>query len=320
MSSAVKSGVRLIIMSFNINRRLSHFFNDPLAFRSLQAQTGALIAGSFVLQFFDRSEIPKAGLDIIVHMRHRREVGRWLISAGYRFVPASYQHPDFEITIFNSIGMAPGMPNALDGIASVMTFQKTSAAHNGTKTVKLVVAGNAPMEIVLSSHSTCAMNVISYESAYCLFPRATLEERTTLLSSSTKGIYRNRGEALAKYMERGFNVILTTPANSTQLYGPCSAFPLGWRWLDTSGVNPPRPLNSHSSPVLHDPVSVTNWNMQLNRSKGAVMRFSTVNSDLLGYSYLIGDEDLLAYVTRYLTLCLQTERDRLGGNAQEWSL
>ncbi|KAI0703526.1 hypothetical protein C8T65DRAFT_741333 [Cerioporus squamosus] len=60
--------------------------------------------------------------------------------------------------------------------------------------------------------------------------------------------------------------------------------------------------------------------MDLNQSKGAVMRFSTVNSDLLGYSYLIGDEDLLAYVTRYLTLCLQTERDRLGGNAQEWSL
>ncbi|KAI0694238.1 hypothetical protein C8T65DRAFT_585145 [Cerioporus squamosus] len=319
-----------ITYSCNINRRLNHFFNNPLAFRSLQARTGTLIAGSFVLHFFDRSVIPKGGLDLIVHMRHRREVGRWLISAGYRFVPAPYQHPDFEITIFNSIGLAPGALLALDGIASVLTFQHTSAAQNETKTVKLVVAANSPMEIVLSSHSTCAMNVISYESAYCLFPRATLEERITLLSSSTKGIYRNRGEALAKYVQRGFNVILTIPANSSQFSGPCSAFPLGWRWvdddiswvvrLDTSGVDPPRPLNSHSLPVLHDPVSVTSWNMRYNQPKGAVMQFSTLNSDLLGYSYLIGDQDLVAYLSRYLTNCLQTERDRLGNNAAEWSL
>ncbi|TFK78930.1 hypothetical protein K466DRAFT_440461, partial [Polyporus arcularius HHB13444] len=326
--AAVQDYMR-ITYSCNINRRLSHFFDDPLAFRSLQAQTGTLIAGSFALQFFDRSGIPKAGLDILVHMRHRREVGRWLISAGYRFVPAPYQNQDFEVTIFNSIGLAPGAMTALDGVASVMTFQRTSDAQK-TKTVKLVVAANAPMEVVLSSHSTCTMNVISYESAYCLFPRATLEERITLLSSSTKGIYRNRSEALAKYMERGFNVILTMPANSGRFSGTHFAFPSGWRWvddniswvvqLDTSGISHPRPLNSHSSPMLHDPVSVTNWNMRYNQPKGVVMQFSTVNSDLLGYSYLIGDQDLFAYLTRYLTNCLQTERDRLGGNAREWSL
>ncbi|KAI0715614.1 hypothetical protein C8T65DRAFT_573015 [Cerioporus squamosus] len=318
-----------IAYSCNINHRLRHFFSDPLAFRSLQARTGTVITGSFALQFFDRSEVPKTGLDIIVHMRHRREVGRWLIGAGYCFRPAPHQDPDFEITIFNTISLTAGGLIALDGIASVMTFQRTSAP-NETRTVKLIVAGNAPMEVVLSSHSTCAMNVISYESAYCLFPRATLEERLTLLSSSSKGIYRNRGEALAKYVERGFNVILTIPANSRQFSGPCSAFPLGWRWidddiswvvsLDMSGVNLPRPLNSQSSPVEHDPSSITNWHMRYNQTKGAVMHFSLVSSDLLGYSYLIGDQDLLAYLPRYLANCLQAEKDRLGHNAVAWAL
>ncbi|KAI0684234.1 hypothetical protein C8T65DRAFT_593923 [Cerioporus squamosus] len=315
----------------NINRRLAHFFTDPLAFRSLQARTGTVISGSFALSFFERSELPPSGgLDIVLHMRHRREVGRWLLQAGYHFVPDSHQHPDFEVTVFNPISLAPGGLVALDGIASVLTFEKVSSRPPVKTTVKLIVAESAPMEVILSSHSTCVMNVISYEAAYCLFPYATLEKRITLLSSSTKGVYRKRGEELLKYASRGFDIILAAPANSAGFDAPRSAFAPGWRWLDdnlswvvrldTFGVALPRNLNRHSEPVLHDPVAISNWYMRYNRGKGAVMQFGIVKSDLLGYRYLIGDQDLIAHLSRYLASKLQAEQERLGGKAEEWAL
>ncbi|KAI0638623.1 hypothetical protein C8Q77DRAFT_1215387 [Trametes polyzona] len=75
--------------------------------------------------------------------------------------------------------------------------------------VQVIVAKNTPMEAILAFHSTCVMNVISYEKAYCLFPRATLEERRSLLSSSCRGRSKRRATGLAKYTRRGFKMIST---------------------------------------------------------------------------------------------------------------
>ena len=111
------------------------------------------------------------------------------------------------------------------------------------------------------------MNVISYEKAYCLFPRATLEERRTVVSSSCRGNARHRAGGLAKYARRGYNLTYSLPAHeivadpAAQFFYPTSrarlgrpAFPahsdlfdlsrprqqekptfrFGWRWIDDS--------------------------------------------------------------------------------------
>ncbi|TDL21030.1 hypothetical protein BD410DRAFT_724756, partial [Rickenella mellea] len=41
--------------TFNINSRLRRFFDDPIGFRNLQAQTGTVISGAFAHRFFDRT-------------------------------------------------------------------------------------------------------------------------------------------------------------------------------------------------------------------------------------------------------------------------
>ena len=57
------------------------------------------------------------------------------------------------------------------------------------------------------------MNVISYEKAYCLFPRATLEERRALVSSSCLGRGRPHEDGLDKYRRRGYTIQYSLPAH-----------------------------------------------------------------------------------------------------------
>lgn len=70
--------------------------------------------------------------------------------------------------------------------------------------------------------SACVMNVISYEKAYCLFPRATLEKRLSLLSSSCRGRSKRRSTGLEKYARRGFRMLSTLPPDELEL-DPASA-------------------------------------------------------------------------------------------------
>ncbi|RPD63614.1 hypothetical protein L227DRAFT_496572 [Lentinus tigrinus ALCF2SS1-6] len=318
--------------AFNINCRLSRFFDDPLAFRSLQARTSTLISGSTALQFFDRTLYANSGLDLFVHKPHRREVGRWLLQSGYTFVPDSFQDPDFEITIFDSISLTPDSLHALDGIASMLIFVKRFADIDGgpgcTRSIRLVVAENTPMDVILSTHSTCVMNVIAFDKAYCLFPRATLEARCSLLSSSSKGVYRNRGQALAKYIQRGFNMTFSLPPGDQ--FSRVPMFPLGWRWLDddntwvirldTVGIDRPVAANALSLPLIHDPSVVCNWQVLYRPTKGATMQYSVMKSDLLQYGYVITDQDLSAYLGRYMALKHQEEEVKRGPNSAVWAL
>jgi hypothetical protein len=61
--SAVKD---YLARAFNIDRHLSRFFDNPKAFRKLQAETATAISGSSALQFFQRTFYPESDLDLYV--------------------------------------------------------------------------------------------------------------------------------------------------------------------------------------------------------------------------------------------------------------
>ena len=56
--------------AFNINCHLGHFFQNPLEFRTIQAETGTIISGSSALQFFDREIFEDSNLDLYLHPGH----------------------------------------------------------------------------------------------------------------------------------------------------------------------------------------------------------------------------------------------------------
>ena len=72
--------------AFDINRNLLQFFADPVGFRTMQSDTGAVVSGSFALQFFIRAYYPLADLDIYVEAKKSEHVGRWLLRNGYTYV------------------------------------------------------------------------------------------------------------------------------------------------------------------------------------------------------------------------------------------
>ncbi|KAI0658618.1 hypothetical protein C8Q70DRAFT_1045595 [Cubamyces menziesii] len=381
-------------VAFNIDRLLSRFFPSPIppcssicharhehaqiydrarAFRSLQARTGTLISGSCALQFFDRTVYPESDLDLYVHMRHRREVGRWLIQEGYAFKPTVYQRDEFEEEVVHGMSRRANGIYRMPGVAAILTFKKgvpapalpaaleneehldASSQTTGESRelkVQIIVAKNTPMEVILGFHSTCVMNVISYEKAYCLFPQATLEERISLLTSSCRGRSRHRAPGVAKYHKRGFCMI-TAPAPDDVEPDPMSAgtpapysyrlvvaspsgfahkppFRLGWRWIDDSaswvlplpcaGVAPPPAPNMSTPALTHDPVAVCNFELLYEgMRRGAVMNFHVTTGKVLRYRYLVTDEVLLEFLKMELSKRARDEEKKQAYELDDWT-
>lgn len=169
------------------------------------------------------------------------------------------------------------------------------------------------------------MNVLSFENAYCLFPRATLEERLSLLSSSCAGQSVRRESSVAKYVTRGFIVTDRIPPHDIRRP---YLFPLGWRWIDDSsswviplnvdGIAFPPPHNSRTPRLLHDPVIVCNWEVGYTPHRGVKMNYLVARSELLRYRYLISDPDLARALERYFSAKLIEERYKNRAETDVW--
>ena len=108
---------------WSINRRLGYFVNDPIGFRSMVGQCEALISGSFALGFLDRVFWDGSDLDIYLGLgdwklkdfSRVRALGLYLIrEEAYRFLPTSYQDPDFEVASLRGWQMRPYSPDRTD--------------------------------------------------------------------------------------------------------------------------------------------------------------------------------------------------------------
>lgn len=152
------------------------------------------------------------------------------------------------------------------------------------------------------------MNVISFNKAYCLFPRATLEERRSLLSWSSQGRSNRRQEGLDKYSARGFAMLNYLEEDEFITSHRGRSFPFGPRWLgdidtwvinlDVQGVQfPPSPDPSAATRIC-DPVVTTSFFMRYDDNDGAIMDFSVLESPVLRYSYVIIDDGMTHHLSR----------------------
>ncbi|KAG9314972.1 hypothetical protein JVU11DRAFT_4081 [Chiua virens] len=149
--------------AFSINRHLSRYFSDPIAFRSLQAKTNTLISGSNALQFLDRSFYPESDLDLYTHPGHSFEVAQFLVETeGYKFVPSSHRRKDWREAIRNNWNgtvrrIRKNLDNKiypLEGIKHVFTFQKIGTSEQETLKIQVIETTASPVEAILSFHSS----------------------------------------------------------------------------------------------------------------------------------------------------------------------
>ena len=172
---------------FNIDRRLRSYFADPIAFRDLQARTDMLIAGLTALQFFLRTAWTE-DLFLYVCRERRFEVGWWLLDNGYHFTPSATQPTDFQTCV-----ITPNKdPHMVKDVDAVYSF-----TNQASKRVVVFSTATAPAAVLLRcglckwhisiplTHvephilPACALNFIAYDTAFCLYPRATLERMDT---------------------------------------------------------------------------------------------------------------------------------------------
>lgn len=142
------------------------------------------------------------------------------------------------------------------------------------------------------------MNVISYEKAYCLFPRATLEERRSLVVA-TDG--PGQLPALLKYEERGWEMVVSV--SSRERTGRNPSFPFGKRFiddrytwtiaLDLSGLSLSRRITPLSPVLTQDPVSATSWTFRYLPDDGGEMEFGSISDERLLYTYALDDEEII---------------------------
>lgn len=152
---------------FNIYGQLAHYFADPNDFRHMQSRTGAIISGSFALQFFRRLQWTGSDLDLYVEKAARHEVGQWLLNNGYTYAPrpamvhditheelAPAQHTDY-LTAIEHLADAPvNGEGYLHGVAGVLDFMRYVEGDLEGRKVQLVVVEECPMATIMNFHSS----------------------------------------------------------------------------------------------------------------------------------------------------------------------
>lgn len=152
--------------AFNVNRHLSRYFTDPIAFRSLQAKTNTLISGSNALQFLDRTFYPEADLDVYTHPGHSLEVAQFLIAEGYQYVPRESQERDWMMAIKGDwdgmqrrVTVTRGQETAypMTDIHAVWSFEK-QGVNQEHLTIQIIEASSSPLESILGFHSSTSFS------------------------------------------------------------------------------------------------------------------------------------------------------------------
>jgi len=140
--------------AFNINRHLSGFISKPLLFRSLQARTGTLIAGSNALQFLDRTFYGEADMDMYVHPGHAREVMDYVVEReGYEFKPHSRQPQDYrEIVSDKWDNTRMRQDYQIKGVRSVLSLEKHGS--NGYRKIQVIECAMSPFDTIINFHSS----------------------------------------------------------------------------------------------------------------------------------------------------------------------
>ncbi|TDL16735.1 hypothetical protein BD410DRAFT_831876 [Rickenella mellea] len=277
--------------AFDINSHLRRFLSDPVGFRALMERTGTLISGSNALQLMDRTLYPESDLDIYAEQRHCREVGRWLVEReGYTFRPHLGQPRDLE--------RAAGMRRAISdpeyeviSVYTVLDFISAPLLDGSQRIVQVIVARRSAME-------SAVMNVITHCAAYSLYPKATFEERRSLVIGDRLNLHR---KALEKYASRGYrNVMQLMP---DEVASPTSPFRTGERWvgddvtwvipLDMTGVKL-CPLSRTTPALTFDPITLCSWKHYKRESKGTedvtvkyCITHGELNSALFYYTYTV---------------------------------
>lgn len=137
--------------AYDIDKALLPFFSNTDDFRQLLCDTGAIISGSFALQFITREVWPDIDLNLFVDVENRAWVGEWLLENGFVYRASTRQYDATSIVQAASYEEAIECPGARSimvvDVLDTLDFVRTTEGVE--KTVVLHVVRNEPIQTVL---------------------------------------------------------------------------------------------------------------------------------------------------------------------------
>ncbi|PPQ72160.1 hypothetical protein CVT24_002411 [Panaeolus cyanescens] len=212
--------------TYRIEDELAEFFDDVeiRAFRAMQEETGLIISGSFALRFVSRQRFdPDSDLDLYVEDVHAMQALQWLASIGY------VTQRGFQNNVYSSAWPRPAMSTR----TRTSNLRAAFTMYREGKKVQVMVTWQSTVGVVLQFHSTCVMNIITSNKAYCLYPRATLVDKRSLVVRRPDFLEQRSADAIHKYHQRGYSMEYIVE-NERDISSPRSAYCVGPRSVGDS--------------------------------------------------------------------------------------
>ncbi|PPQ74440.1 hypothetical protein CVT26_001421 [Gymnopilus dilepis] len=193
-------------------KRYRRWFSDVLEFRRVLRRSGAVISGSFALQYFDRSFYAESDMDLFVRIGGVGPLCEFIRSQGYASIG---HHQDYDECVAEGgahiIKAALNISSFEDPLLGVYTFQKFVVRASGrvdVLQVQVVVVDTEPIEhILFDFHSTAVMNFLTADNAISVFPLSTFVHRVSYISKIRTESTRRTEAWISKYEARGFKVV-----------------------------------------------------------------------------------------------------------------
>ncbi|KAM5543770.1 hypothetical protein V8D89_002387 [Ganoderma adspersum] len=209
--------------------------------------------------FLDATYYPNSDLDLYILPNDTLLVlGAYLLHQEYIYIPKEWQQEDFLEDTQHVLATLDVIPNIEDkdmpnyqskSICTVCMFQR-HVTDEDVCSVQVIVPQVSPLHSILAFHSTCVMNIITYNAAFSLYPYATF----------------NRRESLALDMKMH-------PAEVQDKYS--------WAiQLDTTGVAIPSSPSLLVSNLAWDPITERGWTLGTHFSHGAEIIVQTPGINL----------------------------------------
>ncbi|KAH0370212.1 hypothetical protein KCU65_g2636, partial [Aureobasidium melanogenum] len=174
----------LLAMNWDVDYRLSHFVENPKDFRQVLGVNEGLIVGSLAFRFFSRVYCKDSTLDIFVETGAKATaISTYFRNEGYRrqkvqsFNGEKYK---FKMTPWVKKGDAERKVNIITAkLMSIWAFFEGPA------------------------FCTAAACFITYDAAYCLFPKYTFMDRKVKFAQDLEDTHDSVLPILRSYIERG---------------------------------------------------------------------------------------------------------------------
>ncbi|KAI5827905.1 hypothetical protein K523DRAFT_209916, partial [Schizophyllum commune Tattone D] len=287
--------------AFRLYHSLRKFMseNDVMVFRTIMRRMGTIISGSIAVHYFARTSVGDSDLDLYTEGRHARELFDFIYGLGYVYKPRKSQEKVLNDALIRAVNQFAVRDEAIYNQSAILD---AFSFIRGEAIIQVMVVFESAIDAVLDFHSTVVMNIITFRSAYSLFPY------NTFICKRGIGFINDVEDGpIEKYRRRGWRLRSSVPTALFEHMGKEVSGNVRYAGDSSTWIID---LDTTSS-VLPDPILFNSWQMHWTGRPGMLImpeirRLLYVGPRCWTQSRVFATSNLLKNFTR-LTMAKGTE-------------